>query len=293
MPLSAKERMKKYRQRIKENPILHEEYLQRERERWKKRRDEGKCPKLISEMNEREKRKKRRYWKNEIQNRRDKKKQNDDLIRNASVFNSPPNSPDHSNNAAGRGRRRVQRDRAKAYKKIKKLEEELIKRSREADKYRKRFERLRKKKTAVKNKYKLRLIMKESKLRGKLKQQLLLHCVVAQEIKRKMKSRKLLNKEQKRLLSSVVSRKILKKYNLMSISNEVLGISNKRLKFNEIKETRNKTERFRRARNKNAISDKIKTRVCNYLEEDINSRMLPGKNDTITKNKIKKNKSVF
>ena len=75
----------------------------------------------------------------------------------------------------------------------------------------------------------------------------------------------------------------------MAISNKVLGTTNKRLKYNEIKEQRNRNERLRRARNKNAISDKIKTRVCNYLEEDINSRMLPGKNDTITKNKIKKN----
>lgn len=58
MPLSAKERMQRYRNRIKEDPERHAEYLYKESERWKKRREEGKLPKLIEEREERKQRKK-------------------------------------------------------------------------------------------------------------------------------------------------------------------------------------------------------------------------------------------
>lgn len=148
MPLSAKERMQRYRNRIKEDPERHAEYLYKESERWKKRREERKLPKLIEEMNEREARKQRKNWKKETKARRERKQQRDDLMRNATVFASPPNSPTNAADGevehpapvtekAKRGRRIVKKDRAKAYKKIKKLEEELQKKTREADKFRK------------------------------------------------------------------------------------------------------------------------------------------------------------
>lgn len=120
----------------------------------------------------------------------------------------------------------------------------------------------------------MRVILKESKLRGKLKKQLLLHCIVAEQIKRKMKSRNLLNAEEKRVLSSVVCKKILKKYNVMNIANEVLGITQKRMKFNSLK---HKKDQFRRRKYKNAISERVKEKVKLFLEEDINSRMMPEK----------------
>lgn len=132
--------------------------------------------------------------------------------------------------------------------------------------------------------------MKESKLRGKLKQQLLLHCVVADQIKRKMKIKSILNAEQKRMLSSVVSKKILKKYNLMGISKELLGITYSRVQFNSMRQQKQSSDRFRRKSYKIAISEKMKELIRQFLEEDINSRMLPGKKDTITRNKVKKTK---
>ena len=91
-------------------------------------------------MNERDQRTKRKQWRKEIKDRREKKRQRDELIRNASVIDSPPSTPTHSTEEAQitpeakRGRKNVKKDRAKAYKKIKKLEEELIKKTREADK---------------------------------------------------------------------------------------------------------------------------------------------------------------
>ncbi|WAR20727.1 hypothetical protein MAR_014701 [Mya arenaria] len=157
-------------------------------------------------MNERAQRVKRKQRRKEIKERRENKRHRDELIRNASSYSfsrRSENTPE-----AKRGRKKVKRDRANAYKKIKKLEEELMKKTREADKYRKRYERLNKKneKITEQNKqYNIIGIFKESKLRGKLKKQLLLHCVVAEQIRRKMKNKKILNAEEKRVLSSVVS----------------------------------------------------------------------------------------
>ena len=133
-------------------------------------------------------------------------------------------------------------------------------------------------------------MLKESAMITKLKQALLLHCVVADQIKRRMKSKKLMNQEEKRILSSVVSRKILKKYDLMKVANEMLGITEKRLKFNSL---RRKDDRFRRRKYKNSISDKVKQKVRDFLEKDNNSRMMPGKRDTITRNKIQKQKRLL
>ncbi len=41
MPLSAAERAKRYRDKIKSDPARHEEYIENERDRYKARRDRG------------------------------------------------------------------------------------------------------------------------------------------------------------------------------------------------------------------------------------------------------------
>ena len=115
------------------------------------------------------------------------------MIRNASVLISPPSSPTHEleeeigiSPEVKRWRKRVRKDRSKCYTKIQKLEAELTQKTREADKYRKRYARLAKKmetKPERKSKYKLKLIFKEKGTRSKLKQQLMLQEIVANRIK--------------------------------------------------------------------------------------------------------------
>jgi hypothetical protein len=41
MPLSAAERAKRYRDKIKSDPVRHEEYTENERDQYKARRDRG------------------------------------------------------------------------------------------------------------------------------------------------------------------------------------------------------------------------------------------------------------
>ena len=60
MPLSAAERAKRYRDKIKSDPARHEEYIQNERDRYKARRDRGDFD--LSQKTERERRQIRRTW---------------------------------------------------------------------------------------------------------------------------------------------------------------------------------------------------------------------------------------
>lgn len=61
MPLSAAERSRRYRKKLKQNPVLHEQYLQKEHERYEKRKAEGSI-KLIQDMTSREQRHIRKAW---------------------------------------------------------------------------------------------------------------------------------------------------------------------------------------------------------------------------------------
>lgn len=63
MPVSAAERMRKYRERIRNDPQKREEVLSRDRAIWRERRVKGKV-KVIDDMTDREKRRQRKYWRN-------------------------------------------------------------------------------------------------------------------------------------------------------------------------------------------------------------------------------------
>ena len=61
MPLSAAEKMKRYRERIKSDPQRYEQVKSKERARWHHRCATGEI-KTIKGMNAREKRARRRGW---------------------------------------------------------------------------------------------------------------------------------------------------------------------------------------------------------------------------------------
>ena len=62
--MSATEQQRRRREKINADPLLYSEYLlvMNERQSWKKRKDDGKTPPTVHSMNEREARRKRRYW---------------------------------------------------------------------------------------------------------------------------------------------------------------------------------------------------------------------------------------
>ncbi|KAL3842680.1 hypothetical protein ACJMK2_020668 [Sinanodonta woodiana] len=90
MPLSAAEKQRRYRQRRDANPKRREAYLGKERAKWKKDRDTGK-KRSVSELNDRERRDKRRKWRAaQVKSRTDK-------AASAAIINqcmTPPLSPE-------------------------------------------------------------------------------------------------------------------------------------------------------------------------------------------------------
>ena len=126
MPLSAAERAKRYRDKIISDPTRHEEYIQNERDRYKARRDRGDFD--LSQKTERERRQIRRTWR---ETKRRAKKRKNMLVRGFQFMtaNSPMTSPEHSAEnepnvtpQSRRGRKKMRRDRSKAYRKIAQLE---------------------------------------------------------------------------------------------------------------------------------------------------------------------------
>ena len=115
-PATAAERAAKWREKIKADPIKHDEYLLKEKMRYRKRVDSKKLP-IISQLSERGQRKQRKQWRDRKRSSRNK------LGTRSSADSAPSSSSDHlitdSSRKAKAGRKKVRKDRAKAYRTIK------------------------------------------------------------------------------------------------------------------------------------------------------------------------------
>ncbi|ROI74454.1 hypothetical protein DPX16_22003 [Anabarilius grahami] len=68
---STGERSQSYRDRLKEDPVKYEERLKRDRERYLKKKERG-VVKPIADLSKREQRKRRRQWRTNTRNYREK-----------------------------------------------------------------------------------------------------------------------------------------------------------------------------------------------------------------------------
>ena len=145
-PKSAKERQKQWRDRKKLNAAAHEEYLQRERGRYARRKETG-SRKCVKDMTPREHRRQKHAWKRDQRVHRERVKTAPTVITPPPspgvVADQAPAPPQPSN--AARGRRKVPRDRSKAYRTINKLTVKLETLERSAKRIQKRYERAQKK----------------------------------------------------------------------------------------------------------------------------------------------------
>jgi hypothetical protein len=143
MPLSAAERAKRFRDKIKSDPARHEQYIQSEKDRYKARRERGDFD--LTQKTERERRQIRRTWR---ETKRRAKKSKNMLVRGFQFMtaNSPMTSPEHSAEnepnvtpQSRRGRKKMRRERSKAYRKIAQLEKSIKEKERVITRYKKRM----------------------------------------------------------------------------------------------------------------------------------------------------------
>ena len=280
--MSAAERMKKYRQNMKNNPEKYTEYLSKEKQRYRKRKANGEIPN-IKQCTDREKRKLRRKWRNAKRKLRKETKEKSIL--------TPPPSPhsvdESQSDSRKRGRLRVKRDRAKAYKKISKLEKALDRKTKDAEKYRKRYERL-KKKISNSPRSELTKTLKGHALPNKVRRQLLFNNVVVKEIKEKMNNAR--SERKKQLISRIVCGKLVRHYKLMGLA-KTMNISYKRLRTNEV--LGNNLVYTRKTKKNTILNRNVQECIMEFLERDVNTRLLPGKGDTITRKGVKKQKRIL
>ncbi len=203
----------------------HQHYLQSEKDRYKRRKEQGKI-KSINEMTNRQKRATRRGWRRSQRELRKKRMQLENLP-------TPMNSPEHGEPEAdvdfllpspgrrqlegnrGAGRRRVRKDRSKAYRTIQKLRIQLQKTEKAKQKYRKRLSRISSQKSTPRSKAEK---MMRTGNRKAVKKQLLFANVLAGAL-RQAKTAK-----EKIVMKKLLSAKIAAKYRIWGKINKELGI---------------------------------------------------------------------
>ncbi|KAK6167043.1 hypothetical protein SNE40_021152 [Patella caerulea] len=296
MPLKAKERAQRYRDRIKADTDRHKTYLENEREGWLKRTNTGKV-KSIDDLSERAKRQKCKAWKKASQ-RYQVKKRETRQIEEYIQLNSLPTSPVDLEPPAqafafgvgpaprppnNRGRRRMHHlNRSRTVRKLHKVEQELKQQERLVEKYKKRLNRLKskeiKKMLSEKDspRTKTNRLIREfgnGNMTSKVRKTLIFHHTLVEELKQKRK------KGRQAKLNSRISGKVLAKYRLLDEARKQLKISRRQLqvKGGPVKKQGNP-----------GIPRTYKERILTFYERDDVSRIKPGKRDTITKQKNKK-----
>ena len=116
-----KDMMAEYRRRIREDPVAHEAYKQKERARYLKRKADGKI-KLAKEMNERQHRSVKKKWRENTRNYRDRNHNTIDVPAPPTPALTPPTQISHQKAA---GRKKLRRDERKAYRMINKLQDQV------------------------------------------------------------------------------------------------------------------------------------------------------------------------
>ena len=279
-PLTAKERQQRWRDKQKCDSDSHSKYLENERERYRGRKEAG-TRKGIDDLTQREKREQRRKWRSEQKEHRKRVKAAVQLV-------TPPVSPDPD--VRGRvkqrsvnsvvGRKRVRRDRAKAYRTVEKLTVRLAMAERSRRRVQKRYERAQKHiQSSLPDtpRSKAKRLMRNGDL-GKIRKHLTVSFSLMDNIR--IKYKELGTQKEMQLVRSVFSHSFLNKYRLSRHTESGIGISRRTLK----------AAAGDRKRRRDRHSDKTKKTISDFLLRDDNSKMCPGKKDTITRLKDKKQK---
>lgn len=170
------------------------------------------------------------------------------------------------------GRRKKNLNKSKAYRDLKEAKERLKNARRTISKYRKRIQRLKKVSTPS-PKRRINKLTRGTKLLAPVKQRLLFTETIVSHLEGKKLQ---LKGKQKKLqeFSQLVSSKILKKYRIINQAKHIVSY----------KMYRKVNQAIKHKQNSSRLPSNVVTSIEKFLQEDINSKMLPGIRDTKTKN---------
>ena len=283
MPLSGAERQKRYREKQKLNPQTLTEYRRKKHEYYMKAR------KPIAELTDREKRLKRRGWKKAQKVRRDRVRRIRNTLKMVHTPVSPSSETDESVDAVEppTSLSSVGAIRQRYLRQINRLKASNQKLKSNLRAVQKRCWRLRRKSsnTVTPNTPRSKSSYVMSQSPSKVRKTLVFHHALVEELRTVNTSSR--SHRDKQILSKVLYGKILKKYKLLSVASRECGLRRRQMLRNMAKEAAlcyvpRKYARFK-------VKD-AKQLVEHFFLEDINSRASAGKNETITRNKEKKQK---
>lgn len=289
----AAERQRRFKAKMTEEQL--EKKRQRDRDRLKRLREEKKI-KPIKEMKPSEQKKKRKQWRKYCSTYRKKQK----ALKNA-LDNTPPSSANEEENdevvdsrQKEKGRKKVRRDRAKAYRTINKQAKEIKQLKRRVEKYKKRLQRELKNKTNSKGSPSPNKRVKEligtDRVSPQVKKQLFVGITLQKQLKN-MISKVNPRAKERQIMNKVIGTKILKRYRVQNyLKNIVSYKNNQRMQKEADGETVDLTysrKHHETVRVKEALT------LRRFFEDDLVSKMCPGKKDFVRKGKNKKQRRIL
>ena len=277
MPLTAAEKQRRYRERLKSDPEKYAAHLREERNRWKKRKDMG-LTRTISNVSNREARQMRKHWRTaKAEDRKRKRKALDTAMNEL----TPPNSPELALPVAGPSsskQTRARKNRRKLKNKIASLTDELLKEQKRAAKYKMRWSRAKNRCGELTPRRKTAKMLSPNGSRHALRKQLFLSNVVIHQLREKFKETK--SERSKKHFKQIACGSVVKKYRLKKTLSHEIGLSRTFVSNEKRKEYNSKRMQ--------CLQD-----VQNFYTRDDNSRMTAGKKETKTFGKLKKQKRLL
>lgn len=286
--------MRRARERIKNDPIKHEENKLKRRLDYQKLKEEGKI-KLINDLSSRDQRKIRKEWKHRSQKYRIRQKNLEKEQEIIECFSPPETPPEGSSpvieedvyqpstsRQKDSGKKVARKNRENKNKEIKKLKEKLKNAERKVLKYKSRMHRLKENNKVLKNccypdtpNKVVDELLKGHNVSPEVRKRLLFGEVISKQVKENFKRS---STSRKSKLVECVTGKIIKKYKLV----EYMRILTSRRAIGDKGYLERKRANYR--------IQILRQNVQQFLERDDNSRMTAGKKESITKNKEKKQK---
>ncbi|KAL4717885.1 hypothetical protein ACJJTC_005730 [Scirpophaga incertulas] len=255
----------------------------KDREYYKKKKAEKKV-KNIANMTNREKRQ-RKDWKIASKKYREKKKALINMIRD-----TPPQSDDElavvPSVRRQVGRKGVRKDRAKAYRKIKKQGETIVQMKRKIESLKKKLQRKEAKMKAVNSPNKsVDALIKDIPVPPEVRKRLLYSEVLNTQLQEKANTFPK-NSKEREVFHKCISGDTLRKYKLLHMAKRILPTRSKGKNDKSILKSDVKLREI-------VLKPEVRQKVTEFFERDDVSRMCPAKRDWLKKNGIKKQKRVL
>lgn len=279
------ERVKRFRAKMTEEEW--EEKRRKDRERYRKKKEEHQI-KSISELSKREQRRKRKNWRKNSKHYRAKKKAEAEAIEN-----TPPDSDAEMNvplvvsTQKKRGRKQVLKSRSKAYRKIKQQQNRISDLEKQLWKLKKRIERKEKqmKTDSPSPNSKVKDLVRRERVSPNIRKRLFATYVLEKQLS---ETRKINPKsKQAQISQKIIGSKILRKYRVQKCFSKNI-VSYKSNKYNN---DSNPLEYTRKPYVSKTA--RLKNELVTFFQDDMVSKMCPGKRDLVRKGKMKKQRRIL